>query len=55
VPGPDAFGPALREAAEFDQACEDNSGDLLPYVGTEYVARDIDLLRQALGEDQLTY
>ncbi|UUU23670.1 alpha/beta hydrolase [Streptomyces sp. DSM 40750] len=55
VPGPDAFGPALREAAEFNQACVDNAGDLLPYVGTEYVARDIDLLRQALGEEQLTY
>ncbi len=55
VPGPGSFGPALREAADFDQACVDNSGELLPYVGTEYVARDIDLLRQALGEDQLTY
>ncbi|KFG01969.1 transporter [Streptomyces scabiei] len=55
VPGPDAFGPALSEAAEFDQACQTNSGSLLPYVGTEYVARDIDLLRQALGEEQLTY
>ncbi|UUU32419.1 alpha/beta hydrolase [Streptomyces sp. CA-210063] len=55
VPGPDAFGPALREAAEFNQACVDNAGALLPYVGTEYVARDIDLLRQALGEEQLTY
>lgn len=46
VPGPDAYGPALSEAAEFDQACQTNSGALLPYVGTEYVARDIDLLRQ---------
>ncbi|GAA4002029.1 alpha/beta hydrolase [Streptomyces plumbiresistens] len=55
APGPDAFEPAVRQAADFDQACEDNAGDLLPYVGTEYVARDIDLLRQALGEDQLTY
>ncbi|MFD7939379.1 alpha/beta hydrolase [Streptomyces sp. NPDC059755] len=55
VPGPDAYGPALQEAAEFDQACEDNAGELLPYIGTEYVARDIDLLRQALGEQQLTY
>ncbi|MFJ7041972.1 alpha/beta hydrolase [Streptomyces sp. NPDC101112] len=55
VPGPDAFGPALTEAAEFNQACLDNAGGLLPYIGTEYVARDIDLLRQALGEEQLTY
>ncbi|WP_405968510.1 alpha/beta hydrolase [Streptomyces sp. NBC_00015] len=55
VPGPDAYGPALQQAAEFDQACQDNAGELLPYIGTEYVARDIDLLRQALGEQQLTY
>lgn len=55
VPGPDAYEPAVAQAAAFDQACQDNSGALLPYVGTEYVARDIDLLRQALGEEQLTY
>lgn len=55
VPGADAYEPAVRQAADFDQACATNSGSLLPYVGTEYVARDIDLLRQALGEDQLTY
>jgi pimeloyl-ACP methyl ester carboxylesterase len=55
VPAPDAYEPAVRQAAAFDQACQDNAGDLLPYVGTEYVVRDIDLLRQALGEDQLTY
>jgi pimeloyl-ACP methyl ester carboxylesterase len=55
VPGPDAYQPAVQQAADFDQACQDNAGDLLPYVGTQYVARDIDLLRQALGEDQLTY
>ena len=55
VPGPDAYEPAVQQAADFDQACQNNAGDLLPYVGTQYVARDIDLLRQALGEDQLTY
>ncbi|MGV9938511.1 alpha/beta hydrolase [Streptomyces sp. NPDC003401] len=55
VPGPDAYGPALRQAAEFDQACVDNAGELLPHIGTAYVARDIDLLREALGEERLTY
>ncbi|MGW2380710.1 alpha/beta hydrolase [Streptomyces sp. NPDC001658] len=55
VPGPDAYEPAVKQAADFDQACQTNSGEILPYVGTAYVARDIDLLRQALGEDQLTY
>ncbi|MFE6197046.1 alpha/beta hydrolase [Streptomyces sp. NPDC057838] len=55
VPGPDAFEPAVRQAASFVQGCQDNAGGLVPYVGTGYVARDIDLLRQALGEEQLTY
>jgi pimeloyl-ACP methyl ester carboxylesterase len=40
---------------EFAQACEQRSGRLLPYVGTENVARDMDALRAALGEDKLTY
>jgi pimeloyl-ACP methyl ester carboxylesterase len=55
TPGPDAYEPAVRQAASFVQGCQDNAGELLPYVGTGYVARDIDLLRQALGEEQLTY
>ncbi|NUR25026.1 MAG: alpha/beta fold hydrolase, partial [Catenulispora sp.] len=33
VPGPGAYEPAVRQAADFDQACQDNAGDLLPYVG----------------------
>lgn len=55
VPGPDAYATAVRQGAAFDQACQDRAGELRPYVGTEYVARDIDLLREALGEEQLTY
>ena len=50
-----AFKDTVRQAQDFNAACLENAGDLLPYVGTGYVARDIDLLRQALGEPQLTY
>ena len=50
-----AFRRAVRQAKDFDAACMSNSADLLPYVGTGYVARDIDLLRQALGERKLTF
>ena len=50
-----AFRRAVRQAKDFDAACMSNSADLLPYVGTGYVARDIDMLRQALGERQLTF
>jgi pimeloyl-ACP methyl ester carboxylesterase len=36
-------------------ACATAQGDLLPYVGTSNAARDLDRLRQAVGDDQLTY
>ena len=35
--------------------CEENSGDALPYVGTTNAARDMDLMRQVLGDDKLYY
>ncbi|MDO8363332.1 MAG: alpha/beta hydrolase [Actinomycetota bacterium] len=35
--------------------CLANSGDLLPYVGTQNAARDMEQLRKALGDEQLTY
>jgi pimeloyl-ACP methyl ester carboxylesterase len=39
----------------LDTACQERSGELLPYVGTDNVARDLDRIRAALGEDKLTY
>ncbi|MBP2474071.1 pimeloyl-ACP methyl ester carboxylesterase [Crossiella equi] len=53
TPGDFARGQAL--AADFVANCRAKSGALLPYVGTEYVARDIDVLRAALGDDRLNY
>ena len=49
------FDQAVRQAEDFNAACRRNAAELLPYVGTGYVARDIDLLRQALGERELTF
>ena len=40
---------------QFAAACEKNSAAILPYVGTVDVARDMDRLRQALGDTGLTY
>ncbi|WP_158542702.1 alpha/beta hydrolase [Phytoactinopolyspora halophila] len=40
---------------QFIQGCEDRSGDLLPHIGTDNVARDMDILRSALGDEELTY
>ncbi|NHC44326.1 alpha/beta hydrolase [Motilibacter sp. K478] len=37
------------------EGCEERSGQLLAHVGTADAARDMDVLRAALGEDTLTY
>jgi pimeloyl-ACP methyl ester carboxylesterase len=39
----------------FGQACLRNTGDLLANVDTASVARDLDMLRAALGEEHLAY
>ncbi|HEX4814737.1 MAG TPA: alpha/beta hydrolase [Nonomuraea sp.] len=44
-----------RLAKEFADACADDSGKVLPYVGTVNAAKDLDLLRAALGDDKLHY
>ncbi|MEV7729022.1 alpha/beta hydrolase [Streptomyces sp. NPDC087917] len=43
---------ALKAVAE---RCALHSGPVLPYVGTVNVARDMEALRRALGEDKLDY
>ena len=42
-------------AATFVQGCIDRSGDLLAHVGTDDAAKDMDLIRQALGEREISY
>ncbi|MFD5034172.1 alpha/beta hydrolase [Streptomyces sp. NPDC058220] len=41
--------------ATFASACEKNSGQALPYVGTTNAARDMELMRKVLGDDKLHY
>ncbi|WP_442807195.1 alpha/beta hydrolase [Streptomyces sp. NBC_01294] len=55
VPGPGALHGAIRQGADFATACRQRSGDLVPFVGTGSNAKDIDLLRQALGEETLSF
>ncbi|MFD7321709.1 alpha/beta hydrolase [Streptomyces sp. NPDC059875] len=45
----------LAAAKEQAAACAKHSGGILRHVGTEDVARDMDVLRAALGESQVTY
>ncbi|MGW7104076.1 alpha/beta hydrolase [Streptomyces sp. NPDC054838] len=40
---------------KYQQACVQNSGKVLPHVGTENAARDLDRIRQALGDEKLHY
>ncbi|MFD7560709.1 MULTISPECIES: alpha/beta hydrolase [unclassified Streptomyces] len=47
-----AFTDGIKQ---YQQACERNSAKVLPYVGTENAARDMDRIRQALGDEKLNY
>lgn len=47
---------ALVEVSQsLVDGCEARSAALLPFVGTDSIVRDMDLLREALGDDKLTY
>jgi pimeloyl-ACP methyl ester carboxylesterase len=52
---PRSFATTVRLAREWNAACRAHSGDLLPYIGTKSQARDLDLLRAAVGEEKLTF
>ncbi|MUL41825.1 alpha/beta hydrolase [Streptomonospora sp. PA3] len=39
----------------FVEGCREHSGDLMLHVGTDEVARDMDVLRSALGDDKLSF
>ncbi|MFE4975932.1 alpha/beta hydrolase [Kitasatospora sp. NPDC056651] len=52
---PDAVKALDDGNSRFVTACEHNSGPVLPYVDTESAARDMDLMRQVLGDQKLSY
>ncbi|MEU3754647.1 alpha/beta hydrolase [Streptomyces olivoreticuli] len=59
-PGPDLSGPGgmadfIAEQERALQRCKRTAGNIIPYVGTVNAARDLDVLRAALGEDKLNY
>lgn len=45
----------IDAARDFVASCIENSGEILPYVGTTASARDIDLMRRLLGEETVSY
>ncbi|MFJ6295551.1 alpha/beta hydrolase [Streptomyces griseoviridis] len=45
----------IDNTRKFNAACEKNSKKMLPHVRTTDAARDMDLMRQVLGDDKLHY
>ncbi|MET8831237.1 alpha/beta hydrolase [Streptomyces sp. NPDC004610] len=45
----------LKDAADFGAGCEESAGPLLAHVSTTDTARDMDLMRQVLGDAKTHY
>lgn len=56
IPDTDEEEAALDEAArEMAEACLNGLGESVHLIGTEQTVADMDLIRQALGEEQISY
>ncbi|MGW6964456.1 alpha/beta hydrolase [Streptomyces zaomyceticus] len=56
TPDDEAEERTLSDAQKkYAAGCERDAGPSLPHVGTENAARDMDLMRQVLGDDKLHY
>ena len=51
----DEVGRVAAASKELGQRCRQRNGALLDHLSTANVARDMDLLRQAVGDQQLTF
>ncbi|RKS10397.1 TAP-like protein [Nocardiopsis sp. Huas11] len=56
-PRPDdaEFSGLTRSAIAYQRACAQVDGDVRPHLSTANTARDMDVVRAALGEDRLNY
>jgi pimeloyl-ACP methyl ester carboxylesterase len=55
IDSPEDTTELLEVSQQYVDGCEAAAGDLLPYLGTVNVARDIDAVRAAMGDEQLNY
>ncbi|MFD7629461.1 alpha/beta hydrolase [Streptomyces sp. NPDC059851] len=56
VPDTEADKTAQRKlAAEYADGCKERSGEMLPHMTTPNTARDLDVIRAALGERKLNF
>jgi pimeloyl-ACP methyl ester carboxylesterase len=53
--GPDEEAALLRSYGDLARRCGERNADLLPHLSTANVAQDLDRLRQAVGDQRLTY
>ncbi|MFG2649765.1 alpha/beta hydrolase [Streptomyces sp. NPDC048436] len=52
---PDHPAAVLKEMRKISEQCKKESGRILPYVGTVNVSRDMDVMREVLGDKKLNY
>lgn len=45
----------IDASMSFADACEEKNSEILPYISTNNSARDMNTIRQALGEEKITY
>jgi len=55
IDSPEDEATLLDVSQQYVDDCADKYGDLLPHVGTRDVARDMDTVRAAMGDEQLSY
>ncbi|MDX3663526.1 alpha/beta fold hydrolase [Streptomyces sp. ID05-26A] len=51
----DEIASSIRQSKVYTDYCGINAGPLLNHMSTEAVARDLDVMREAVGDRQLTY
>ncbi|WP_223830539.1 alpha/beta fold hydrolase [Nocardiopsis quinghaiensis] len=54
-PNDEEISGATRAAINYQRSCEQEYGDLLTHMTTADTARDMDVIRAALGEEQTNY
>lgn len=52
---PEGKEKSQADAQRIAESCHEKSGDLLPHVGTENAARDMDIIRHLAGDPRLYY
>ncbi|MEQ1785626.1 MAG: alpha/beta hydrolase, partial [Acidimicrobiales bacterium] len=55
IDSPEDEAALLEISQQYADDCGEQHGDLLPHLGTRDVARDMDAVRAAMGDDQLSF